>query len=100
MLQTMYQRSASGNILLTGESWQDVVWNISGLRAKIHFKTFCTERVPLAHNICADGIFAFQSMFSCGQRGKCADLLNSYAILSIDFMVIYWYSIKNSRRGE
>ena len=25
-----------------------------------------------------DGIFAFQPMFSYGQRGKCADLLNSY----------------------
>ena len=28
---------------------------------------------------CADGIFAFQLMFSYGQRSKCADLLNSYA---------------------
>ena len=27
---------------------------------------------------CADGIFAFQPMFSYGQRSKCADLLNSY----------------------
>ena len=27
---------------------------------------------------CADGIFAFQLMFSYGQRSKCADLLNSY----------------------
>ena len=26
----------------------------------------------------ADGIFAFQPMFSYGQRSKCADLLNSY----------------------
>ena len=25
-----------------------------------------------------DGIFAFQPMFSYGQRSKCADLLNSY----------------------
>ncbi|MBS7202349.1 hypothetical protein KH141_10225, partial [butyrate-producing bacterium] len=28
----------------------------------------------------ADGIFAFQPMFSYGQRSKCADLLNSYQI--------------------
>ena len=27
---------------------------------------------------CADGIFAFQLMFSYGQRSKCADLPNSY----------------------
>ena len=26
----------------------------------------------------AEGIFAFQPMFSYGQRSKCADLLNSY----------------------
>ena len=26
----------------------------------------------------ADGIFVFQSMFSYGQRSKCAELLNSY----------------------
>ena len=27
---------------------------------------------------CTDGIFVFQSMFSYGQRSKCAELLNSY----------------------
>ena len=38
----------------------------------------------------ADGIFAFQPMFSYGQRSKCADLLNSYVsvfILMLSFLI-------------
>ena len=32
---------------------------------------------------CGNGIFAYQPMFSYGQRSKCADLLNSYRNLQI-----------------
>lgn len=36
---------------------------------------------------CADGIFAFQLMFSCGQHSKRADLLNSYLFLFHSFFI-------------
>ena len=42
------------------------------------FSTFIVTRKNPFQISFADGIFAFQPMFSYGQRSKCADLLNSY----------------------
>ena len=44
---------------------------------------------------CADGIFAFQPMFSYGQRSKCADLLNSYHLTFVTIQCLHSYEQKS-----
>ena len=47
------------------------------------FSTFIVTRKNPFQISFADGIFALQPMFSCGQRSKCADLLNSYSVFTL-----------------
>ncbi len=58
----------------------------------------------------ADGIFAFQPMFSYGQRSKCADLLNSLRLYmkmyiftspyvrDVSFILVVWYTLSDPFR--
>ena len=53
----------------------DIVMNLTFLVTIQYLHSYVQNPFQISF---ADGIFAFQPMFSYGQRSKCADLLNSY----------------------